>query len=239
MDYEKEFKIYTDASFDYKTKIGTYSIVITQEEKIIKAFGKKCKVQLENSTECEVFAIFQVLNLIESNLIKNNMAQKFYIRTDCSVALEIFIKNNKVKLFNNNIELLNNIKDSYKRVETRLNKENCYFELQWISRKLNKIAHKYAYNAFKKMKVKYKQSYISLSEIKIFLNLLQSDKANQYRVIAYLFQNSNEEKFILKTQNEIATDLGVSLYNINKIFQEFIKLNVIEKVKNGKYLLLV
>ena len=135
MDYNKAFKIYTDASFDDKTKIGTYAIVITQENKIIKAFGKKCKIKLENSTECEIFAIFQVLNLINSNLIKDNINQKFYIRTDCNVAIPIFKKNNNTKLFNNNIKLLSDIKKSYHKVKTKLNKENSHFELQWISRK--------------------------------------------------------------------------------------------------------
>lgn len=239
MDYNKVFKIYTDASFDNKTKIGTYAIVITQEKKIVKAFGKKCKIKLENSTECELFAIFQVLNLIDSNLIKNNIAQKFYIRTDCSVAIEIFIKNNNVKLFNNNTRLLDDMKKSYNKVKTRLNKENSYFELQWISRKTNKIAHKYSYNAFKKIKMQESKNNISLSEIKNFLKLLQSTKANQYKIIAYLLQKSDEKKFILKTQNEIALALEVPIHTVNKIFKEFIKLNVIQKVKNGKYLLLI
>ncbi len=239
MDYNKVFKIYTDASFDNKTKIGTYAIVITQEKKIVKAFGKKCKIKLENSTECELFAIFQVLNLIDSNLIKNNIAQKFYIRTDCSVAIEIFIKNNNVKLFNNNTRLLDDMKKSYNKVKTRLNKENSYFELQWISRKTNKIAHKYSYNAFKKIKMQESKNNISLSEIKNFLKLLQSNKANQYKIIAYLLQKSDEKKFILKTQNEVAIALEVPIHTVNKIFKEFIKLNVIQKVKNGKYLLLI
>ena len=239
MDYNKEFKIYTDASFDDKTKIGTYAIVITQENKIIKAFGKKCKIKLENSTECEIFAIFQVLNLINSNLIKDNINQKFYIRTDCNVAIPIFKKNNNTKLFNNNIKLLSDIKKSYHKVKTKLNKENSHFELQWISRKSNKIAHKYSYNVFKKIKMKENENNISLSEIKKFLNLLQSNKANQYKIIAYLLQISNEEKFILKTQNEIATTLKISIYTVNKAFKEFIKLNVIQKIKNGKYLLLL
>ena len=87
--------------------------------------------------------------------------------------------------------------------------------------------------------MKENENNISLSEIKKFLNLLQSNKANQYKIIAYLLQISNEEKFILKTQNEIATTLKISIYTVNKAFKEFIKLNVIQKIKNGKYLLLL
>lgn len=41
MNQEKPYEIFTDASFDNKTKIATYAIVIIQEKKIIKAFGKK------------------------------------------------------------------------------------------------------------------------------------------------------------------------------------------------------
>ena len=70
MKKEKLYEIFTDASFDSKTKIATYAIVIIQEKKIIKAFAKKCKIQLENSTECEIFAIFQAINIIEANIIK-------------------------------------------------------------------------------------------------------------------------------------------------------------------------
>lgn len=67
---EKTYEIYTDASFDNKTKLGTYSVTITQENKVIKAFGKPCEKRLSNSVESEVFAIFQAMNIIESQLIK-------------------------------------------------------------------------------------------------------------------------------------------------------------------------
>ena len=36
MENEKIYTIYTDASFDEETKLGTYAIVIMQENKIVK-----------------------------------------------------------------------------------------------------------------------------------------------------------------------------------------------------------
>lgn len=74
---EKTYEIFTDSSFDNKTKIAVYSIVIMQEKKIVKAFAKKCRLHLENSTECEVFAVFQAINIIETNLIKRKKLLQF------------------------------------------------------------------------------------------------------------------------------------------------------------------
>ena len=72
-----------------------------------------------------------------------------------------------------------------------------------------------------------------------FLRLLQEFNSKHYKVILYLFRNSNEQKLILKTQSEIAEKLELSTYSINKIFKEFIKLNILGKIKNGKYILLI
>lgn len=55
----------------------------------------------------------------------------------------------------------------------------------------------------------------------------------------YLFQNSNEGKSILKTQTEIAKSLKIPIYYISKTFQELIKLNILTKIKNGKYSLTI
>ena len=58
-------------------------------------------------------------------------------------------------------------------------------------------------------------------------------------MIIYLFKICNEDKFILKTQMDIARSLEISISYINKIFQELIKLNVLTKIKNGKYSLTI
>lgn len=240
MEQEKAYEIYTDASFDNETKIGTYAIVIIQEKKVIKSIAKKCNIQLESSAECEIFAIFRAINIIEGSLLKKKTAQKFWLRTDCSVARDFFIeKNHNIKIFERNEELLNTIKKSYNRVKKRLAKKDCSFKLKWIPRGNNKIAHKYSYSAFQKLKKANYKKDIILIDKESFLELLQKFNSRQCKIIIYLFQNSNEDKSILKTQTEIARSLEISISYINKTFQELIKLNILEKVKNGKYSLTI
>ena len=153
METQKTYEIFTDASFDDVVKVGTYAIVIMQENKIVRIIAKKCNVQLENSTECEVFAIFQAINLIQGSLLNKNITQKFWLRTDCVVARDFFIEDeNKIKIFENNLTLLNTIKQTYKRIKKVLSKKDCSFRLRWIPRESNKVAHKHAYSAFQKLK---------------------------------------------------------------------------------------
>lgn len=103
MEFQSIYEIFTDASYDNITKVGTYAIVIMQENNVVKIITKKCNVQLESSTECEVFAIFQAINFIQGSLLKKNLAQKFWIRTDCAVARDFFIGDaNKIKIFEKN-----------------------------------------------------------------------------------------------------------------------------------------
>ncbi|MCI8291894.1 MAG: reverse transcriptase-like protein, partial [Clostridia bacterium] len=221
MEQERRYEIFTDASFDDKAKVGTYAIVIIQEKKVIKAIVKKCNVQLENSTECEVFAIFRAINIIEGSLLKKKVAQKFWLRTDCAVAKDFFIEeNSNIKIFEKNEELLNTIKKSYNRIKKRLAKKDCSFKLKWIPRGANKVAHKYSYSAFKKLKQTNSKNDIILIDKKSFLEILQKFNSKQCKIIIYLFQISNEDKFILKTQTEIAKSLEISIYYINKTFQE-------------------
>ena len=82
-----------------------------------------------------------------------------------------------------------------------------------------------------------------LIDKKSFLQLLKEPNSKQYDVFTYLFRASNENQMILKTQSEIAKQNGKSLeiskYSINKIFREFIKLNILGKVQKGKYILLI
>lgn len=148
-------------------------------------------------------------------------------------------KNNNIKIFQRNEELLNTIKKSYNRVKKRLAKKDCSFKLKWILRGANKIAHKYSYSAFQKLKhTNDKKDFIVIDK-ESFLELLQKFNSRQCKIIIYLFQVSNEDKSILKTQTEIAKSLEISIYYINKTFQELIRLNVLEKVKNGKYSLTI
>lgn len=240
MEAQKAYEIFTDASFDDITKVGTYAIVIMQEKKILKIIAKKCNIQLENSTECEVFAIFQAINLIQGSLLKKKIAQKFWLRTDCVVARDFFIeKENKIKVFEGNLTLSNTIKQSYEKIKKTLSKKDCSFRLRWIPREINKVAHKHSYSVFQKLKIKNNKNDILLIDKYSFLELIQKFNSKHYKVISYLFQISNKEKLILKTQSEIAKTLEISIYNINKIFKELIKLNILGKIKNGKYILLI
>ena len=43
METQKTYEIFTDASFDDVAKVGTYAIVIMQENKIVRIIAKKCK----------------------------------------------------------------------------------------------------------------------------------------------------------------------------------------------------
>ncbi len=240
MEQEKVYEIFIDASFDDETKVGTYAIVIIQEKKIIKSIAKKCNIQLESSTECEIFAIFRAINMIEGSLLKRKVAQKFWLRTDCIIARDFFVeKNNNIKIFERNEELLNTIKKSYERIKKRLTKKDCSFKLKWIPRGANKLAHKYSYSAFQKLKQTNYKKDIILIDKESFLELLQKFNSRQCKVIIYLFRISNEDKFILKTQKEIAKSLKIPISYINKIFQELIKLNILLKIKNGKYSLTI
>jgi len=240
MEQEKVYEIFTDASFDDKTKVGTYAIVIIQEKKVIKSIAKKCNIQLESSIECEIFAIFRAINMIEGSLLKKKVAQKFWLRTDCVMARDFFVeKNNNIKIFEKNEELLNTIKKSYNRIKKRLAKKDCSFKLKWIPRGANKLAHKYSYSAFQNLKQTNYKKDIILIDKESFLELLQKFNSRQCKVIIYLFRISNEDKFILKTQTEIAKSLQIPISYINKIFQELIKLNVLAKIKNGKYSLTI
>lgn len=240
MEEQKTYEIFTDASFDDITKVGTYAIVIMQEKKILKIIAKKCNIQLENSTECEVFAIFQAINLIQGSLLKKNTVQKFWLRTDCIVARDFFIEDdNKIKVFKRNLTLLNTIKQTYERIQKALSKKDCSFRLRWIPRESNKVAHKHSYFAFQKLKMQNNKNNIVLLDKYSFLELLKKFNSNYYKVISYLFQISNEEKLILRTQSEIAKALELSTYNINKIFKDLINLNILGKIKNGKYIILI
>lgn len=240
MQQESKYNIYTDASFDDSTKLGTYAIVIMQENKIIKVISKKCRIKLENSLECEIFVIYQAINVILSCFIDKNKLQKFCIKTDCVMAREFFInKNNKNKIFANNLELSVIIKKGYEKISKKSARNKCSFKIKWIPRKSNKIAHKYSYSTFQKLKMIDQKRDLLLIDKKSFIEILLKLSKIQYKIIVYLINVSNVEKMIIMTQKEIAEELNISLCEINKSFKEFINLSLLEKIKNGKYALLI
>ena len=153
MSEEENIIVYTDASFDEKNKIGTYGIIVTKDNNMIKTITKKCRIQMSNSVECEIFAIYQAINIILSSYINKNKIQKFRIRTDCEAARDFFMeKYDNKKLFQNNFEIKNDMKNKYRKICIKLSKYNSSFKIKWVARKDNKIAHKYAYATLKKIK---------------------------------------------------------------------------------------
>ena len=242
MNEEENFVIYTDASFDEKEKIGTYGIIVTKDNNMIKTITKKCRIQMNNSVECEIFSIYQAMNIILSSYINKNRIQKFRIRTDCEAARDFFMeKYDNKKLFQNNFEIRNDRKNKYRKICVKLSKYNSSFKIKWVARKENKIAHKYAYATLKKIKNTPKNlaNEIVIIEKKSFLQILTKITKKEIQTIIYLFNNSNEQNIISITQEDISKSLNISIATINNLFKKLIDLNIIEKVKNGKYSILI
>lgn len=230
---ENTYKIYTDASFDTKTKIGTYAVIIKQNNKVIKAFGRRCRTKLENSTECEVFAIFQAINIIDIGLLKKDKKQNFLIHTDCESAKDFFKANKKVNIFKKDVVLFNKIKQSSKSIKEKLSKNHGNLTINCIPRSKNTIAHNYSYKEFKSFRqLPDKSIYIDKT---FFLRIIKESASKTCKVIMILSQISDKDDLIFKTQNEIADLLDISVSTINKIFKDLIQLNVLSKIKNGIY----
>lgn len=51
----EDYEIYTDASFEDRSKLATYSVVVTKAGKILEVFSKRCKLEAQKSTEVENF----------------------------------------------------------------------------------------------------------------------------------------------------------------------------------------
>lgn len=240
MQKESKYNIYTDASFDDNLKFGTYAIIIMHENKVVKTISKRCNIDLKNSTECEVFAIYQAINIILTCFFNKNKFQKFCINTDCSVAREFFVQKNKnINIFKENLELIKIIKNIYENISKKLTKENCSFNIKWIPRKNNKIAHKYAYSIFKELRTNNYKNELLLIDKNVFIDILLKLNKIQYEIIIYLIKSSNEQKLVNLTQKEVAEDLNMSICAINKNFKVFINLSILEKIKNGRYALLI
>ena len=238
-----KYDIYTDASFDNQSKIATYAIVVMFENKILKSFSKASKIEIKNSTEIETFAVYQAINLILSCYINKNQNQIICINTDCAQVPDFFQnKKSKVKIFQNNSEMIETMKKAYSVVKTKLSGENSNFILKWISRDMNKIAHKQTYNMLKSL-IKIKNFYNTKEYIlinkNIFCSLLSNYDKNQYLILVYLLNILDNEGLIKITQKVVSEQLNLTLSIVNKKFKQLIELKVLEKVRNGRYMLLI
>ena len=114
MKKQKKYNIYTDASFDDKSSVATYSIIIMSENKILKSYSKKSRIEIKNSTEIEVFAVYQAMNLILSCYINKSESQVFCINTDCTQVPAFFEnKNYKMKIFKHNEDIKRDMIKTY------------------------------------------------------------------------------------------------------------------------------
>lgn len=238
-----KYDIYTDASFDNQSKIATYAIVVMFENKILKSFSKASKIEIKNSTEIETFAVYQAINLILSCYINKNQNQIICINTDCAQVPDFFQnKKSKVKIFQNNSEMIETMKKAYNVVKTKLSGENSNFILKWISRDMNKIAHKQTYNMLKRVR-KIKNFENTKEDIlinkSIFCSLLSNYDKNQYLILVYLLNILDNEGLIKITQKVVSEQLNLTLSIVNKKFKQLIELKVLEKVRNGRYMLLI
>lgn len=238
-----KYDIYTDASFDNQSKIATYAIVVMFENKILKSFSKASKIEIKNSTEIETFAVYQAINLILSCYINKNENQIICINTDCAQVPDFFQnKKSKVKIFQNNSEMIETMKKAYSVVKTKLSGENSNFILKWISRDMNKIAHKQTYNMLKRVR-KIKNFENTKEDIlinkNIFCSLLSNYDKNQYLILVYLLNILDNEGLIKITQKVVSEQLNLTLSIVNKKFKQLIELKVLEKVRNGRYMLLI
>lgn len=243
MKKQTKYNLYTDASFDNQNKIATYSIIIMAENKILKSFSKRSRIEIKNSTEIEIFAVYQAMNLILSCYLNKNERQIFCINTDCSQVPMFFTsQNSTMKVFKNDEKIKIDMRKTYNVICTKLSKNGCGFTLKWISRDSNKIAHNCTYNMLKRVrKIKgFKNSNEDiLINKKSFCEILSNFNKNQCSIIIFLFSIINQEGLILITQKEVSETLNMSIAMINRIFNKLIELKILEKIKNGKYMLLI
>ena len=154
----------------------------------------------------------------------------------------IFIaKNSNEKIFQNNDEFKDDIRNKYKKICIKLSRYNSRFKIKWVPRQSNKIAHKHSYATLQKIKSTPNTpiNEIVLFEKKSFFEILTKITKKESKIIIYLFNNLNEQKVISITQEELSESLKISIPTINNLFKKLINLNIIEKVKNGKYAILI
>lgn len=239
----KKYNIYTDASFDNKNSVATYSIIVMLENKVLKSYSKKSRIDIKNSTEIEVFAVYQAMNLILSCYISKTEHQAFCINTDCT-QVPIFFenKNNKMKIFKHDENIKKDMLKTYNMISTKLSRKNCSFSLKWIKRDLNKIAHKQTYNMLKRVRKVNKLNTSKedvLIDKKIFCEILSNFDKKQISVILHLLNIVGQDGLIAMTQKILAENLNVSISVVNKTIKELRQFGILDKVKNGKYLLLI
>ena len=131
------------------------------------------------------------------------------------------------------------MKKTYTTLCKKVFKKEGSFSLTWIPREANKMAHKWSYIAFQRLRGYNEKKEVLLIDKSSFLEILLNGKREQNEIIKYLFFNSDEHKIILKTQKEMSDALNIPISTINRNLNNLIELDVLEKVKNGMYVILI
>ena len=241
------FEIYTDASFDDNSKLATYAVVITREGKVLEVFSKRCKLEVQKSTEVEIFGIYQAISLILTKYLNQNKYQKFSIKTDCQAARDFFINNNtEVKAFEYNPEIAVMMLAAYQKLTKKLTRKECSLKIKWISEKDNKLAHQYTYQTFqiikrnmqiaKENKVKNEVVVIEKEQLMKVVNELSK---NQRKILSYLMEIKKKNRMMEFDRQKITTTLDLSIHTVSRAVTVFQKLNIIEMKHEERYEMLI
>lgn len=78
-----------------------------------------------------------------------------------------------------------------------------------------------------------------LIDKKIFCEILSNFDKKQISVILHLLNIVGQDGLIVMTQKILAENLDVSISVVNKTIKELRQFGILDKVKNGRYLLLI
>ena len=237
MKKQKEYEIYTDASVNNITKIATYSIIISSENKILRTVAKKSYIPIENPTEIEILAIFQAINILFNCYFNKNEKQKFSIKTDCISARDFYLQNKKMRIFKKDNTIQNKMKNTYKDFYADLSKAGSELKIKWVPRNSNKIAHKYAYGMLKSAEILNRDNDDITINVNTLCEMLSEFSKDQKMIFQHLLSLTDTEDFIRTTQSSIASSLKISNSSVSKTIRKLSEFNIIQKIGRGKYLL--
>lgn len=243
----QNYEIYTDASFEDVNKLATYSVVITSEGKTLEVFSKRCKLDVQKSTEVEIFGIYQAVSLILMKYLNQNKNQAFLIKTDCQAARDFFINHNtELKVFEYKPEIAVMMMSVYQKLTKKLSRKNCSFKIKWISEKDNQLAHKYTYQTFQMVKRNMQMAKensekdeIVVIEKRQLMNIMNELSKNQRKILSCLMEMPKENGMLEFDRQRIATELDLSIRTVTRAVAVFRKLNIIGVKYKESYEMLI
>ena len=237
------FEIYTDASFDDNSKLATYAVIVTKEEKILEVFSKRCKLDVQKSTEVEIFGIYQAISLILTKYLNQNKYQKFLIKTDCQAARDFFVNHQtELKAFEYNPEIAVMMLAVYQKLTKKLARKDCSFKIKWISEKDNRLAHQYTYQTFQTVKRNMQlleENEIIVMEKRQLMKVMNELSKNQRKILSYLMEMKKENGMMKFDRQKIATTLDLSVPTVARTVSVFQKMNIIGMKYEERYEMLI